>query len=142
MTKVLGQFNSADLRKKLRTYDRAPFSELLALFLENMPSEEAIHQFANRYPDRYASALSNIGSLAGFSSKTEQTHNVNVNVGQMSDSQIEDELRRRMQALAVDGTVERVEHKPKVPLSREWNKKEGQRGEGVKRVTEKKFLPE
>ena len=94
-------FEPEELRARLKQYDRTPFIEVLALFLENIPSETAIRVFAEKYPDRYVNAISNLGAIAGFTTKTEQTNNINVHVTGMSDSQLEDELKKRMSRLDV-----------------------------------------
>lgn len=89
-------FTGDELRSRLRQYDRAPFTELLAKFMECMPSEAAIMSFARRAPDKYIQALSTIQRMSGYTDKTEATLNVNlaVAVARMSDSQLEDKLRQ------------------------------------------------
>jgi hypothetical protein len=88
-------FTGDELRSRLRQYDRAPFTEVLAKFMECMPSEAALIAFARRSPDKYISALATIQRMAGYTDKTESTLNVNlaVAVSRMSDSQLEDKLR-------------------------------------------------
>ena len=94
-------FTGDELRKRLRLYDRQPFIELLAAWLECAPTMEAVHAFAVRSPDKYATAITQIARVAGYTEKTESTHNINVNVGQMSDSQIEDQLRQMQRKLGL-----------------------------------------
>lgn len=88
-------FSGDELRIRLRQYDRAPFIEVLATFMQCMPSEHAIRAFAQRSPDRYINAIATLQRMAGYTDKTESTLNVNlaVAVGRMSDSQLEDKLR-------------------------------------------------
>jgi hypothetical protein len=82
-----------ELRMRLRQYDRTPFLDLLAIWLESAPSEDQIKSFARKNPDKWVNSLSQIARTAGFTDKTELTHNINLVVGQMSDSQLEDRLR-------------------------------------------------
>jgi hypothetical protein len=92
-------FTGAELRTRLRNYDRYPFIELLAGFLECLPDEVAIMTFAKKYPDRYINALSQIARVAGYTDRTEVTHNMNLSITQMSDSQIEDKIREMTKTL-------------------------------------------
>jgi hypothetical protein len=46
-----------------------------------------------------------VSNVAGFTQKTEAVHTHNINVTKMSDSQLEDELRKRMQSIAIEGTA-------------------------------------
>lgn len=98
------------LRARLRQYDRTPFLTLLQQFVEQGPSDEAIARMAEKWPEKWVQALVQLGRLAGFTEKTEATINVNVAIGQMSDSQLEDELRREMAQLGIiDADFESIE---------------------------------
>ncbi len=99
-------YTGSELRTRLRNYDRSPFIELLAGWLECIPSQEAVRAFARRSPDKYAASLVQIAQLAGYTAKTESTMNVNIAVaiGQLSDSQIED----RLALLAQQGDILRT----------------------------------
>lgn len=88
-----------DLEVKLRGYDRSPFHELLAMYLECYPDPESIQAFANKYPDRYFTALGHLARVSGYTDKTETSINVNVNIGQLSDSQLEDRMREMAKQL-------------------------------------------
>lgn len=87
---------SADqIRGKLRQYDRTPFLDLLSAWLECSPTPEALLDFADRYPDRYASSLLSIGRIAGFAERREISADISgkIQVEHLSDSQLEDKLR-------------------------------------------------
>jgi hypothetical protein len=73
--------------------------------LENTPAEGDIQKLASKYPDKYIAALSQLARTAGFTDKTEQTHTFNLNVGRMSDSQLEDKARQLAQQLQLGGPV-------------------------------------
>jgi len=92
-------FNSQELRTRLRAYDRTPFLDVLALFLECTPDEASIRAFAERSPEKFVTSLATLGGVAGFTQKTEIHNSVNVNVSRMSDSQIEDKLDELMAEL-------------------------------------------
>jgi hypothetical protein len=86
-------FNADHLRQQLRMYDRTPFMDVLQVFLNSMPSVEAIENFADRYPDKWAQAIGQIAKTAGFTEKKELTVDLLVGIREMSDSAIEDKLR-------------------------------------------------
>jgi hypothetical protein len=90
---------------KLRNYDRTPFLDLLAAYLDAFPSAEALEAFAEKYPDRYVTALGHIARVAGYTDKTESSINVNINVRAMSDSQLEDRLKQLAKQVEVPATV-------------------------------------
>jgi len=93
MVKNYGRANwdGQDLLHQLKQYDRTPFHDLLAEFLECAPTADAIQKFANKYPDRWAGAMRQIAQMAGFTEKRELA--INLNVHEMSDSQLEDMVR-------------------------------------------------
>lgn len=94
-------WDADDLRTRLRQYDRTPFLTILQQFIESGPSDEAISKMAEKYPEKWVTALAQIARIGGFTEKTESTLNVNVSIGQMSDSQLEDALRAEMAELGI-----------------------------------------
>lgn len=80
------------LRERVRQYDRTPFLDLLTAWLECGPTPEAVIAFAEKNPDKYINALTSLGKLAGFTEKREVEWHGSLNVGAMSDSQLEDKL--------------------------------------------------
>jgi hypothetical protein len=94
-------WDADDLRIRLRQYDRTPFLSLLQQFIENGPTDDAIAKMAEKYPEKWVTALVQMGRMSGFTEKTEATVNVNVSIGQMSDSQLEDEVRREIADLGI-----------------------------------------
>lgn len=90
--KDLPLFNREQVNAALQAYDRRPFIDLLAAWMECAPDPEAIVDFADAHPDRWANALSSIGKLAGFTEKKEIELDINLNVRTLSDSQLEDRL--------------------------------------------------
>jgi hypothetical protein len=97
----------------LARYDRTPFIDLLALFMECTPEMEVIEQFAERYPDRFVKALSDLGRLAGFAEKTQLDVTLTAQVSALSDSQLEDRLRQTAERLGIEMPEPKVlEHEP------------------------------
>lgn len=107
----LPHWNADQLRKHLHQYDRTPFLDLLAAWLECAPSAEDVEAFASLHPDKYINALKNLGLLAGFTEKREVAWTGTLNVNDMSDSQLEDALMERARALGlpVPTTIEHQE---------------------------------
>lgn len=77
-----------DLSTMLRSYDRQPFLDLLAVWLNCAPDPADILAFAKKKPDLWVKALSDVARIAGYTEKQEVLHTVNIT--QMSDSQLED----------------------------------------------------
>lgn len=94
-------FTGAELRARLRQYDRTPFIELLAGWLECLPTEDAVKAFAEKSPDKYISALVQIARVGGYVDKMETNVNINVAIGNMSDSQIQDRINELHQELGL-----------------------------------------
>jgi hypothetical protein len=90
--KDLPLFNREQVNSALRAYDRRPFLDLLTTWIEMGPDPEAIQDFADAHPDRWANALATIGKLGGFTEKKEIEVDFNLNIRSMSDSQLEDKL--------------------------------------------------
>lgn len=81
------------LRLKLQQYDRTPFIDLLAMWMECTPNPQTIMAFADKHPDRFINAMNSLGRLGGFAEKKEVDINLSAQVSRMSDSQVEDRFR-------------------------------------------------
>lgn len=95
-------WNADQLRAKLRKYDRTPFIDLLALWMECTPDVEVIEHFAEKYPDRFIRSMVELGKLSGFAEKSQIDVNLTAQVGALSDSQLEERLRQAAQRLGID----------------------------------------
>lgn len=95
------KWSGDELRSQLALYDRRPFLDLLAEWLECSPDPEAIKKFAEKYPDRYAGAIRQLAQIGGFTEKREVSVDVHMNIRHMSDSQIEDRLQDLNKALGL-----------------------------------------
>ena len=54
------------LMRELSAQARAPFRRVLAELIGARPTPEAVRRFADKYPDRWAQAVSIMGGLAGY----------------------------------------------------------------------------
>lgn len=61
------------------------------MWLNEAPDPANLREWANKYPDRWATAISQIAKVAGFSERREVA-NFNFNVADLSDSQLEDQM--------------------------------------------------
>lgn len=98
-----------DLINQLRRYDRSPFLEMLAIWLESAPDAEAIADWAKKKPDLWAKAMGDLAKMSGFTEKQEVLHTYRVE--NMSDSQLEDrarELAGRL-GLQLPGEVKQID---------------------------------
>ena len=94
-------WNADQLRLKLQQYDRTPFLDLLAIWMECAPTPQRVMEFADRYPDRWTKALVDLGRLGGFAEKKDIDFNFSAKVQRMSDSQLEDALRETAYRLGI-----------------------------------------
>lgn len=79
--------------------NRQPFLDVLEGWLRAAPKPENLENFANTHPDKWANSMVSLARIAGFTEKSEVQHNVAVTVKHMSDSQLEDELQKRLEEL-------------------------------------------
>lgn len=86
------KFNGEELRAQLQAYDRRPFQDLLAEWINASPDPERVAEFADKHPDKFISSMSSLARIAGFTEKTETLVDITVNYRALSDSQLEDRL--------------------------------------------------
>lgn len=111
-------WHAGDLTAQLRRYDRTPFLELLAAWMECAPSLEAIEAFAIKKPDLWVKAMTDLAKISGYSEKQETIHTIRVD--QLSDSQLEDRARELAERLnlpipTLDITPSPIPDKPSKP---------------------------
>lgn len=87
------RYDEEELRRSLQRYNRQPFVDLLSEWLQCAPSPERVREFAEKNPEKYIQAVSQLARLGGFTEKTESQVSVNVRVEELSDSQLEEHLR-------------------------------------------------
>ena len=72
--------------RQLASMSRAPFRHILQDLIGGRPTPEAIRRFADRYPDRWAQAVSIFGALSGYKQDLVE---INVfNIKGLSDSEL------------------------------------------------------
>lgn len=89
------------LRSALRSYDRTPFLDVLADWIECAPSIEAICKLAETKPDKFIVAMTSLSKVAGFSERRELSVDMSVSIKKLSDSQVEDRLATLCQRLGM-----------------------------------------
>jgi hypothetical protein len=81
----------ANLTKELKKQAREPFRRALERLLGFRPTEEALRSFSNKYPDKWAQAISILAGLSGY----EKGFNITVRhqkpVEQMTDQELIEE---------------------------------------------------
>lgn len=82
-----------------------PFQRLLGKYLECAPTPESLTAFANDYPDRYARAIRELSSLAGYKEEITHQHNIFLQISQLSDMEVEMRLQE-LDRQAIEGVVE------------------------------------
>lgn len=87
--KMSGRAIAAALRAK----SREPFEEVLHRFLEAEPDTEAVKEFAEKYPDRWAQAVTMMGRLSGYHEKLNVDHSHAVAIAEMSDMELMQKYR-------------------------------------------------
>jgi hypothetical protein len=81
--------------------------------MECAPNAEVIEQFAQVFPDKFVKALEALGRLSGFAEKREIDVNLTAQVSALSDSQLEDRVRKAAQKIGLDmPEIKILEHEP------------------------------
>lgn len=97
--------NRREVLAHIEKLSRTPYQELLADFMRSAPDSKAIKAFAQKYPDRWAQAVTIISQLAGF----EKGITVNVDklliIGEMSDAELLRAMGEIDQQLAASGML-------------------------------------
>lgn len=86
-------FAVSDVRAKLDSLSREPFRDFLALLLGAHPTEQNILDFANKNPDKWATAVSMFSKLTGYREEIDVNMNIYAQVHHMSDMDLEHQLR-------------------------------------------------
>ena len=99
--------NAAILQDQFRAYSRSPFIEVLANLVNCEPEKSRLQEFANQYPDRWASAIKTMANLAGFHDKLEVSGNITIELAQMGDAQLLGRLEEvKEKLLALDNKIQ------------------------------------
>lgn len=98
------QFTKRQLAAHLKTLSREPFQEILQMYLDCAPTEEAIQDVAQRSPDKWAQAVVMLSKLAGYTEQIDlrHTHAHFVALLECSDMELMDRLGTALDKLGVD----------------------------------------
>ncbi len=97
------QLDGDEIAGAISRLSREPFQEVLTHLLEARPDREAVHQFAKRYPDRWAQAVAILARLGGYHDKLEVETNITVNLSRLSDMELMERLAETDEKLAALG---------------------------------------
>ena len=103
-------FTSKDLKQEFERYSRQPFVECLAEIIQCVPEREALQEFANQYPDRWANDVKKMASLSGYHDKLEIENNIYLDIQGMGDA----ELLSKLDFLDAQLTKQEASDKAKV----------------------------
>ncbi len=90
------KLDPTSISERIQTLSREPFRDILSRFLECAPDDEDIKAAAKKSPDRWAQATAILGRLSGFHDRhtIEHEHNLIVKIQNMSDAEVELELKK------------------------------------------------
>jgi len=95
-----------EIKAQLQEFSREPFTEVLAELLSCKPSLGALQAFANDSPDKWASAMKTVASLAGYHDKLEINQTLSMEVAGLSDSELLARAEAAMKVVVVEGEFE------------------------------------
>lgn len=101
-------FDADRVAAQLRNYDRAPFMDLLNKWIEHSPNEKDLKLLAEQKPHMYINAMASLARMAGFTEKKEINVTGSIDFHAMGDSQLEDELAKRLSDIGmkvIDGKL-------------------------------------
>ena len=97
---------------EVERFSRGPFRDILVDILSAKPDKKSLQAFANKYPDRWAQALTIVARLSGYAEKKEETKNINVMIHSMSDAELLAELGKKEGSKDLTLTPYDVTHAP------------------------------
>lgn len=69
MAELPAAYDPAFLHRDVALMSREPFRALLAELIEAKPTKDNVRIFAEKYPDRWAQAVTQVAKLAGYSER-------------------------------------------------------------------------
>lgn len=95
---------------EIHSLSQRPFQTELARTLQCAPSADALAEFAEKHPDRWAQCLAILGRLAGYKDQTRIQHDISVTVQTMADAELQAELESlRAQIESVEGDARTID---------------------------------
>ena len=89
---IAQRFTIDELREQFTAFSREPFVDILSHLVGCAPTEERLQEFANEYPDKWASACLTFSRLVGYNDKLEIHGNVAIEIHSMGDAQLIDRI--------------------------------------------------
>ncbi|MGI9306582.1 MAG: hypothetical protein ACR2P5_04680 [Gammaproteobacteria bacterium] len=105
------RFTKKQIEAHLRQLSREPFAEVLEMFLDCAPDEDAILELAQSYPERWAQSVTMIAKLAGYTEQAtiEHRHSGMIALVEMSDSELHSKMIEVMGRLGIEQSTNLVE---------------------------------
>jgi hypothetical protein len=102
------RFDSDQLYAELTSFSRQPFIEILSEMLQCIPTPDALQEFADAHPDRWANAINTMGKLAGYEVGMDIDGDVLRDITKLGDAQLMariQEVEGRLEAMGEGATV-------------------------------------
>lgn len=98
--------NRQELRRELERYNRQPFLDLLAEFMQCRPDPITIALWAREHPDKWMNAIATCAKAAGFADQLEvNSNNTHLHVHELSDAQ----LLQRLEELRIQHSSDTIQ---------------------------------
>jgi len=82
------KLSKEQIERMLGEFARSPFRSILATLLECELTADDIKDFARKWPDRYASAVTQFARLSGFHERLQVDASLSTQIHNLSDSQL------------------------------------------------------
>jgi hypothetical protein len=87
------------IKTQIENNQRGPFRELLARFLMAAPTDDAIHDEGQKYPNRWVQNIQMLAKSAGYKDGVEVEVNLNQWIASASDAELAQKLKESQQLL-------------------------------------------
>ena len=96
------QLDGDQIAAALKAGSRAPFQQILEIFLQAAPTAEEVAEFARRFPDRYAQGVTMLAKLSGFHEKMRVDHtHIVMELAELSDAELSERLQTTLEKLGI-----------------------------------------
>tara|TARA_Y100000310_G_scaffold331518_2_gene405223 strand:+ start:45 stop:467 length:423 start_codon:yes stop_codon:yes gene_type:complete len=102
------RFDPDQLYAELTSFSRQPFVEILSEMLQCIPTADALQEFADSHPDRWANAVNTMGKLAGYEQGMDIEGNVLRDITKLGDAQLMQrlaEVEGKLKEMGEEATV-------------------------------------
>ena len=119
------------IRKQLALYSTTPFLDEVAYLMGFRPTPQALQEFADQHPDKWANCIAIFAKLAGYAENLNLNVDATLNVQSLSDSQLEQRLEILRASRALLPTPQVVTPNTGSPNKLPTNTKDSQQIESV-----------